>query len=122
MIIMHKMASGHNLDEVMLHFYRYLMGHYNILTISGIPAFIASVMAILIERPSRRPLLALYVTNIATETVWKMMVTRNMVRNIPKGEIAIFAGSLAFLMTFFKAGYHKSASSEHPDTIFSILK
>lgn len=45
------------------------MGHFNLLTVSFFPAFLSSVFAILIERPSRRTLLCLYVSNVATETV-----------------------------------------------------
>jgi len=46
--------------------FRKLFGHFNVLTVSFLPAFLASYVAILLERPSRRGLLALYVTNVVS--------------------------------------------------------
>lgn len=45
---------------------RKLLGHFNVLSVSFLPAFLASYVAILLERPSRRSLLALYVTNVVS--------------------------------------------------------
>lgn len=44
--------------------FRNVIGHYNFLTFAFLPTFISSWFAILVERPSRRALLSLYVTNI----------------------------------------------------------
>jgi hypothetical protein len=44
--------------------FRKLLGHFNVLTVGFLPGFFASCIAILLERPSRRSLLALYVTNV----------------------------------------------------------
>lgn len=46
--------------------FRKLLGHFNMLSVSFLPAFLASYVAILLERPSRRNLLALYVTNVVS--------------------------------------------------------
>lgn len=46
--------------------FRKLLGHFNVLSVSFLPAFLASYVAILLERPSRRSLLALYVTNVVS--------------------------------------------------------
>lgn len=101
--------------------YRKVFGSYNILTVSALPAFLSSVFSILIERPSRRTLLCLYVSNVATETVWNMALSRNMVSSLKYGEIAIFSCSITLLLAFFKKGLHKKGE-ERTDSMFSILK
>ncbi|CAG9761508.1 unnamed protein product [Ceutorhynchus assimilis] len=97
---------------------RKVMGHFNLLTVSFWPAFLSSAFAILIERPSRRTLLCLYVSNVATETVWNMALSRGLVRNIPYGDIAIFGTSMAVLLTYYKSGHHQDV----PDAMFKILR
>ncbi|XP_019871641.2 transmembrane protein 135 isoform X2 [Aethina tumida] len=101
---------------------RRVLGHFNILTVSALPAFLASVFSILIERPSRRTLLCLYVSNVATETVWNMAVSRNWVHNIKYGNAAIFSTSIALLLMYFKGGHHKNGSSKVEDSMFRVLK
>ncbi|XP_060535730.1 transmembrane protein 135-like isoform X2 [Cylas formicarius] len=97
---------------------RRLLGHFNVLTVSALPAFLASALAILIERPSRRTLLCLYVSNVATETVWNMLVARHLVRNVAYGDVAIFGASMALLLTYFKGGCHKETN----DPMFRVLR
>lgn len=97
---------------------RRLLGNFNILTVSFLPAFLSSVFSILIERPSRRVLLCLYVSNVATETVWNMLVSRNLVRNIRHGDVALFGISMALLLTYYKKGNQK----EVPDSMFKVLR
>ncbi|KAL1517740.1 hypothetical protein ABEB36_001471 [Hypothenemus hampei] len=97
---------------------RRVLGHFNLLTVSFFPAFLSSVFSILIERPSRRTLLCLYVSNIATETVWNMALSRGIVRNIPYGDVGIFGISMAILLTYYKSGHHRDV----PDSMFKILK
>uniref|UniRef100_A0A4W6DB89 Transmembrane protein 135 n=1 Tax=Lates calcarifer TaxID=8187 RepID=A0A4W6DB89_LATCA len=46
----------------------------------------ASYIAILLERKSRRGLLTIYMTNLATETLFRMAVTRGIVKPIRHGE------------------------------------
>lgn len=50
---------------------RAIMGNFNFLTISFVPSFMASLVAILVERPSRRNLLTLYVTNVVRRKLLK---------------------------------------------------
>uniref|UniRef100_A0A8C5DFF1 Transmembrane protein 135 n=1 Tax=Gouania willdenowi TaxID=441366 RepID=A0A8C5DFF1_GOUWI len=47
----------------------------------------ASYIAILLERKSRRGLLTIYMTNLATETLFRMAVTRGLVKPINHGEV-----------------------------------
>ncbi|KAF2898930.1 hypothetical protein ILUMI_07244 [Ignelater luminosus] len=101
---------------------RRLLGNFNILTASGIPAFLASVFAILIERPSRRVLLSLYVSNVATETLWNMALARNMVHPIKYGEIAIFSLCITTLLYYYKSGLHKKTKDEKSDSMFGVLR
>ncbi|XP_057655213.1 transmembrane protein 135-like [Diorhabda carinulata] len=103
---------------------RKTLGNFNILTVSAVPSFLSSVFSILIERPSRRILLALYVSNIATETLWNMAKSRNLVRSIKHGDVIIFSLSMAILSLFFKSGYHKKsdADNNHEDAMFRIMR
>lgn len=103
--------------------FRRMFGNYNILTISFLPSFCSNVLSILIERPSRRGLLALYVSNVATETLWNMARSRDLVQPIRYAPVMIFSGSMALLLAYYKAGLHKSGSNaEHADGMFNILK
>lgn len=59
----------------------------------------ASYIAILLERKKRRGMLTIYMTNIATETLFRMAVTRGMVKPIKHGEVLLFCIT-ASLYTF----------------------
>uniref|UniRef100_A0A8C9Z8Z3 Transmembrane protein 135 n=1 Tax=Sander lucioperca TaxID=283035 RepID=A0A8C9Z8Z3_SANLU len=47
----------------------------------------ASYIAILLERKSRRGLLTIYMANLATETLFRMAVTRGIIKPITHGEL-----------------------------------
>ncbi|KAB7497382.1 Transmembrane protein [Armadillidium nasatum] len=70
---------------------RHILGHVNFLSASWLPGFISSVLAINAERPSRRSLLAIYVTNVASESLWNVLKERGYVKPIPKGEVLLFS-------------------------------
>jgi len=95
-----------------------IFGGYNIWTVSYVPAFMASLTAILVERPSRRSLLTLYVANNATDSLWRMAVSRGMVKGIPNGQVAVFGISASFLLYYFRSGMH----FEENDSVFSLLR
>ncbi|KAI4813817.1 hypothetical protein KUCAC02_003041 [Chaenocephalus aceratus] len=59
----------------------------------------ASYIAILLERKKRRGMLTIYMTNIATETLFRMAVTRGIVKPIKHGEVLLFCIT-ASLYTF----------------------
>jgi len=44
--------------------HRKLLGRFGVLSSGFFPSFIANLIAILVERPTRRPALAIYVTNV----------------------------------------------------------
>ncbi|KAF5281582.1 hypothetical protein FQR65_LT14625 [Abscondita terminalis] len=100
---------------------RKLLGNFNFLTVSAAPAFLASVFAILIERPSRRLLLCLYVSNVATETVWNMAVSRRILHPVKHGSITIFSVCMAVLLMYYKNGLHKDKNGKD-DSMFGILR
>ncbi|KAK3928012.1 Transmembrane protein 135 [Frankliniella fusca] len=106
-------AFGYSLS---LCFLRAIMGNFNFMTISYVPSFIASLVAILVERPSRRSLLTLYVTNVASETLFRMAVWRKMVKPIPYGDVMIFAVSIASVLYMYRKGHNSK------DAIFSMLR
>ena len=97
---------------------RHFLGGFNFFTVSYIPAFLSSLTAILLERPSRRNLLCLYVANVATETLWKMGVSRGVVSSIKHGQVIIFGLSAAILLYYFKSGLHL----EEKDSVFDIVR
>lgn len=87
-------------------------------TASYIPAFLSSVTAILIERPSRRNLLCLYVANVATESLWRMAEARGMVRSIWRGQVLIFGVSASLLVYYFRRGWHL----EQKDSVYDVMR
>ncbi|KAL6417828.1 hypothetical protein ACFW04_001579 [Cataglyphis niger] len=95
---------------------RRILGRFYLPTVSFLPSFLSSLSAIVIERSSRRTLLCLYVSNIATETLFRMGVWRGYFSPIPKGEVYIFAVSVAVLLYFFRAKINKQ------DQIHKILR
>lgn len=94
---------------------RNMLGRYYFGTVAFLPSFLSSLTAILVERPARRPLLTLYVANVATEALWKMAESRNIVHSFPHGQTLIFASSMSTLLYLYRLG----ASS---DSIFNILR
>lgn len=88
------------------------------LTASYIPAFMSSVTAILIERPSRRNLLCLYVANVATESLWRMAVSRGMIKGIWRGQALIFGISTSLLLYYFRSGWHL----QQKDSIYDVVR
>ncbi|KAK9294584.1 hypothetical protein QLX08_010844 [Tetragonisca angustula] len=97
---------------------RQILGNFNFLTVSFLPSFLSSITAIVIERPSRRPLLSLYVANLATETLFKMGVARGYYTPVPQGATYIFATSIALLLYFYRSRPNKEPSMYR---IFRIL-
>ncbi|KAL3246102.1 hypothetical protein MRX96_057967 [Rhipicephalus microplus] len=85
---------------------RRLVGRFNFLNASYLPGFLASLLAILIERKSRRQALAIYVCNIASETIFRMRVSRKDFRPIKHGEVMLFSvASALFLYVIRRSGF-----------------
>ncbi|XP_028278150.1 transmembrane protein 135 [Parambassis ranga] len=63
----------------------------------------ASYIAILLERKSRRGLLTIYMANLATETLFRMAVTRGIVKPIRHGEVLLFCITASLFMFFFRS-------------------
>lgn len=99
---------------------RKIIGRFYFLTNTFLPAYLASMTAIYIERPVRRPLLALYVANVATETLWRMAESRGFVKSISNGQAIIFGGSVSILLYLYRLGIHKTEPCK--DSIFDILR
>lgn len=98
---------------------RNVLGKFTFGTLTFYPAFLSSLAAILIERPVRRPLLSLYVANVATEAVWRMMESRGYVSSLPNGQVLIFGLSVSTLLFIYRLGMHKGVAK---DSLFDILK
>jgi len=52
-------------------------------------------LSIAIETPARRKALAFYMLNLASEILYRMMVTKGLFRPVERGETLLFAASLA---------------------------
>lgn len=86
---------------------RHFIGSFNFYTASFIPSVLSSAIALTIERPTRRGLLCLYVSNVATETLFNMAVSRGYCRPIPYGQVLIFGASISVLLYYFRSGLHQ---------------
>ncbi|XP_011209523.1 transmembrane protein 135 [Bactrocera dorsalis] len=98
---------------------RRLIGRYYCATVAFVPCFISSFASILVERPARRPLLTLYVANLATETLWHLAEARGYVRSIAQGQALIFGISISALLYLYRLGLHKTTCK---DSLFNILR
>uniref|UniRef100_A0AAG5D461 Transmembrane protein 135 N-terminal domain-containing protein n=1 Tax=Anopheles atroparvus TaxID=41427 RepID=A0AAG5D461_ANOAO len=104
--------------SMFLCFLRRVTGSFNFYTASYVPAFLAALVSIMVERSSRRALLALYVSNVATETMWNILQSRGLVRSLPYGEIAIFGLSTSMLMYCFRRNRQK----DYRDSMFDVVR
>lgn len=59
------------------------------------PALLSSYLSLIIEKPARRQALAFYLLNLASEIVYRMVVTKGYFKPIKHGETLLFALSLA---------------------------
>ncbi|XP_069615374.1 transmembrane protein 135 isoform X2 [Ranitomeya imitator] len=81
---------------------RRILGKFYFWTPGFGAALPASYVAILIERKSRRGLLTIYMANQASETLFRMGVTRGYVKPIRHGEVLLFCITAALYMFFFR--------------------
>lgn len=98
---------------------RKLLGSFNVFTAAFVPCLFTSYCAISIERPSRRPLLALYVANVGSETLWRMMEHRKLVKSTRTGQILLFGVSTAILACIFHKKIHLQLPKE---SLFNVIK
>ncbi|KAM4620088.1 transmembrane protein 135 [Polymixia lowei] len=82
---------------------RKLFGGFYFWTAGFGAALPASYISILIERKSRRGLLTIYVTNLATETLFRMAVTRGIVNPLKHGEVLLFCITASLYMFLFRS-------------------
>ncbi|XP_059140759.1 transmembrane protein 135-like isoform X1 [Physella acuta] len=91
---------------------RTMLGCMFLLTTSFIPAYIAAFTAVMVERKSRRGPLAVYLTNLAIETGYRMLVERNLVRPVANGEVYLFSAVSAVYLYLFRTQNGLSSSTE----------
>ncbi|KAH8310445.1 hypothetical protein KR044_001373 [Drosophila immigrans] len=87
---------------------RMALGRFYFSTVAYFPTFIASIISLSIERPERRTPLALYVANVSTESLWRMLEARGIVRSIPNGQVLILGCSVTALLYMYRLGVHKT--------------
>ncbi|KAI6192464.1 Transmembrane protein [Aphelenchoides fujianensis] len=66
--------------------------------------FFGSLIAILLEEPKRQGMLTLYLTNLASESVFLQLRNRGYVRNLPHGQALLLSVALGVLMYFKERG------------------
>ncbi|CAN0228726.1 unnamed protein product [Lampetra planeri] len=81
---------------------RKFMGGFNSWLGGFWAALPASYIAILLERKSRRGLLTIYMANLATETIFRMCVTRGYVTPVRHGEVLLFCITASLYMYLFR--------------------
>ncbi|XP_068600560.1 transmembrane protein 135 [Brachionichthys hirsutus] len=82
---------------------RKLLGGFHSWSAGFWSALPASYIAILVERKSRRGLLTIYMANLATETLFRMAMTRGIVTPIKHGEVLLFCLTASLYMFFFRS-------------------
>lgn len=83
-----------------------LMGRLSIIPATFLSGCLSAGCAILIERPGRRVMLAVYMLNLATDILYRMLRSRGIVKDIQHGEVAVFALSLGgYIYYSRKHGY-----------------
>nr|XP_022295310.1 transmembrane protein 135-like isoform X1 [Crassostrea virginica] len=85
--------------------WRKLLGRFYYSSTGFIAAASASLTAILLERKSRRGLLAIYMANVATETAYRMVLSRGWIKPIKHGEVLLFSIASAIYLYFFRKGH-----------------
>ncbi|XP_029642891.1 transmembrane protein 135-like [Octopus sinensis] len=83
--------------------WRYVFGNIYFLTTGFLPAASAALLSICLERKSRRGLLALYVTNLAIETMYRMSVYRKYIKPVKNGEVLMFSVVSAVFLYLYKS-------------------
>uniref|UniRef100_A0A8B9HST4 Transmembrane protein 135 n=1 Tax=Astyanax mexicanus TaxID=7994 RepID=A0A8B9HST4_ASTMX len=106
---------------------RKLLGGFNSWSAGFGAALPASYIAILIERKSRRGLLTIYMANLATETIFRMAVSRGYVNPLKHGECFIKCCTLLLILVihfFFrcKDGLKGFAFSTNINFILSLFR
>ncbi|XP_057373857.1 transmembrane protein 135-like [Daphnia carinata] len=96
--------------------FRKLCGKFRVLSSGFFPSVLANIIAILVERPTRRPALAVYVTNVASETIYNQLVDRGFLKPIPHGDIVLFSVTLACLFRWFQT------TQDHSNFLFKLIR
>ncbi|TMS36205.1 hypothetical protein L596_003431 [Steinernema carpocapsae] len=71
-------------------------------TVGFVNGWLSSFFAILLENRKRRPMLALYLTNLASETLYRQLVNHGYLRSYKHGECVPFAIGLAGFVYLYK--------------------
>ncbi|CAL8143763.1 unnamed protein product [Orchesella dallaii] len=95
---------------------RRLKGNFNYFTLGFLPSVLGCYCAILVEKPQRRPLLALYVANVASETLFRMLRSRGIVQNVKHFDVLMFCTSMVTMLYYMKKG------NQRGDFVDTILK
>ncbi|XP_064404607.1 transmembrane protein 135-like [Halichondria panicea] len=95
---------------------RHVLGGFYKYTAAFVPAFLASLCTIFIERKNRRRLLLGYMSTMAAEAVYSVLKAKGKINGVPYGEVMIFSLASAVLL-------HRQCTSKviPTDTVGSVI-
>ncbi|VDM64029.1 unnamed protein product [Angiostrongylus costaricensis] len=82
---------------------RRAIGFFTPITMGFVGGLFASFLSLLIEKRNRWPSLALYLTNLASETSFRHLINQGYVRKISKGEVIPFAIGVGLFSYLYSA-------------------
>uniref|UniRef100_A0A0K0D0B3 TMEM135_C_rich domain-containing protein n=1 Tax=Angiostrongylus cantonensis TaxID=6313 RepID=A0A0K0D0B3_ANGCA len=82
---------------------RHAIGFFTPITMGLVGGLFGSFLSLLIEKRNRWPSLALYLTNLASETFFRHLSNRGYVRKISKGEVIPFAIGVGLFSYLYSA-------------------
>lgn len=96
---------GINAFLVILFFclFRQVFGRFYYTLCAYMPSFFGSFLAIHTERPSRRRALAFYVANIASETLYRILLSRGYIVPLKHGQFLLLTTAITSLIYLFEA-------------------
>uniref|UniRef100_UPI00358DE174 transmembrane protein 135 isoform X1 n=1 Tax=Myxine glutinosa TaxID=7769 RepID=UPI00358DE174 len=96
------LSSNAGLFIAMFCILRKVLGKFYVWSAGFGSALPASYLAILLERKSRRGLLTIYMANLATETLFRMCVSRGLLHPIRYGEVLLFCITSSLYLYLFR--------------------
>ncbi|VDO05385.1 unnamed protein product [Haemonchus placei] len=85
-------------------FFRHVLGFFTPISMGLISSMLGSFFSLLIEKRSRWPALALYLTNLASETLFRQLHNHGYIPKVNKGEVIPFIIGMGLFFSLYTAG------------------
>uniref|UniRef100_A0A7I4Z2U4 TMEM135_C_rich domain-containing protein n=1 Tax=Haemonchus contortus TaxID=6289 RepID=A0A7I4Z2U4_HAECO len=83
---------------------RHVLGFFTPISMGLISSMLGSFFSLLIEKRSRWPALALYLTNLASETLFRQLHNHGYIPKVNKGEVIPFIIGMGLFFSLYTAG------------------